>query len=52
VGEGPDFGSDCCEKHFSAKRSWQQNKRKHRCVDPKRNGAHPSSLADGRVRGR
>jgi hypothetical protein len=37
VGEGPDFGSDCCEKHFSAKRSWQQNKRKHMCVDPKLN---------------
>ena len=47
VGEGPDFGSDCCEKHFSAQRSW-----KHRCVDPKLNGAHPRSLADGRVRGR
>jgi hypothetical protein len=46
VGEGPDFGSDCC-----AQRSWQQNKRKHRCVDPKLNGAHPSSLAGGRVRG-
>jgi hypothetical protein len=23
-----EFGSDCCEKHLSALRIWQQNKRK------------------------